>query len=135
MSWHGLCRSTKAMARCPPGAVPLLAALLLAPPFAAPQDGSASASPPPAAAPSRHTSTGTMAGYDADTRQLTVSSASGSSAFHLAPDARVWLGNRRLAVAQLKTRVGAQVTVSWSEADGVRTTHTVRLAEPAGKTP
>lgn len=135
MSWHGLCRSTKAMARCPPGAVPLLAALLLAPPFAAPQDGSASASPPPAAAPSRHTSTGTMAGYDADTRQLTVSSASGSSAFHLAPDARVWLGNRRLPVAQLKARVGAQVTVSWSEADGVRTTHTVRLAEPAGKTP
>ena len=40
------------------------------------------------------TSTGTMAGYDADTRQLTVSSASGSSAFHLAPDVRVWLGNR-----------------------------------------
>jgi hypothetical protein len=123
------------MARCLPGAVPLLAALLLAPAFAAPQDGSASANPPPAAAPSRHTSTGTMAGYDVDTRQLTVSSASGSSAFHLAPDARVWLGNRRLPVAQPNARVGAQVTVSWSDADGVRTTHTVRLAEPAGKTP
>ena len=116
-------------------ALPSCAAALLAPPFAAPQDGSASASPLPAAAPSRHTSTGTMAGYDADTRQLTVSSASGSSAFHLAPDARVWLGNRRLPIAQLKARVGAQVTVSWSEAGGLRTTHTVRLAEPAGKTP
>jgi hypothetical protein len=121
------------MARSLPGALPLLA-VLLAPPFAAPHDGGASASPPPAAA-SSHTSTGTMAGYDADTRQLTVSSASGSSAFHLAPDARVWLGNRRLPVAQLRARVGAQVTVSWSDADGVRTTHTVRLAEPAGKTP
>jgi hypothetical protein len=122
------------MARSLPGAL-LFLAVLLAPPFAAPQDGSASASPPPAAVPSSHTSTGTMAGYDADTRQLTVSSASGSSAFHLAPDARVWLGNRRLPVAQLKARVGAQVTVSWSDAAGVRTTHTVRLAEPAGKTP
>jgi hypothetical protein len=122
------------MARSLPGAL-LFLAVLLAPPFAAPQDGSAPASPPAAAVPSSHTSTGTMAGYDADTRQLTVSSASGSSAFHLAPDARVWLGNRRLPVAQLKARVGAQVTVSWSDAAGVRTTHTVRLAEPAGKTP
>ena len=123
------------MARCLPQAALLVSALVLAPPGAAPQDRSASASPPAAVAPSSHTSTGTMAGYDADTRQLTVSSASGSTAYHLAPDARVWLGNRRLPVAQLKARLGAQVTVSWSEADGVRTTHTVRLADAPGKTP
>jgi hypothetical protein len=123
------------MARRLPNAA-LLAAALLAPSAAAPQAQSASASPPPSAVvPSSHTSTGTMAGYDADTRQLTVSSASGSTAFHLAPDARVWLGTRRLPVAQLKGRVGAQVTVSWSEAGGVRTTHTVRLADAPGKTP
>jgi hypothetical protein len=77
------------------------------------------------------TATGTMTAYDPETRQLTVVSATGSSAFRLAPDARVWLGNRRLPVAQLKARVGAQVTVSWSEADGVRTSHTVRLAADA----
>jgi hypothetical protein len=123
------------MARLSPGAALALASALLAAPVAAPQDGGASLSPPAAAAPSRHTSTGTMAAYDSETRQLTVSSASGSTAFRLASDARVWLGNRRLPIGQLKARVGAQVTVSWSEADGVRTTHTVRVAEPAGKTP
>jgi hypothetical protein len=123
------------MARRLPKAA-LFAAALLAPPAAAPQARSAAASPPPSAAvSSSHTSTGTMAGYDADTRQLTVSSASGSTHFHLAPDARVWLGTRRLPVAQLKARVGAQVTVSWSEAEGVRTTHTVRLTDGPGKTP
>jgi len=91
---------------------------------------------PPAYASWRHhtaTATGTMAGYDPETRVLTVSSASGSTLYHLASDARVWLGNHRLAVSELKSRVGAQVTVSWSEADGVRTTHTVRVAvEPNG---
>ena len=85
---------------------------------------------------SRHTATGTMAAFDPETRQLTVASAIGSAAYHLAADARVWLGNKRLPVSQLKARVGVQVTVSWSDADGVRTTHTVRLAgDPSGKTP
>jgi phage baseplate assembly protein gpV len=74
------------------------------------------------------TATGTMTAYDPETRQLTVSSATGSTAFHLASDARVWLGTRRLPVAQLKSKVGAQVTVSFSETDGLRTSHTVRLA-------
>jgi phage baseplate assembly protein gpV len=123
----------EAMARRLPKAL-FAAALLLVPRSAAPQHQSAAASPPPDAAPSRHTSTGTMAAYDADTRQLTVASASGSTAFHLASDARVWLGNRRLPVTQLKARVGAQVTVSWSEAGGVRTTHTVRLADAPDRT-
>ena len=86
---------------------------------------------PPALASWRHhtaTATGTMAGYDPETRVLTVASASGSTLYHLATDARVWLGNHRLAVGELKSRLGAQVTVSWSDADGVRTTHTVRVA-------
>jgi hypothetical protein len=74
------------------------------------------------------TATGTMTAYDPETRQLTVTSASGSTAFHLASDARVWLGIRRMPAAQLKTKIGAQVTVSFSETDGVRTSHTVRLA-------
>ena len=85
----------------------------------------------PAIASWRHhttTATGTMAAYDPETRVLTVSSASGSAPYHLAADARVWLGNHRLPVAELPSHVGAQVTVSWSDSDGVRTTHTVRLA-------
>ena len=49
----------------------------------------------------------------------------------MASDARAWLGNRRLPVSQLGAHAGAQVTVAWSEADGVRTTHTVRLASRA----
>ena len=82
-----------------------------------------------AAAASHRTATGTMTAYDPATRVLTVQSATGSSEFHVAPDARAWLGNRRLPVSQLSAHTGAQVTVAWSEADGLRTTHTVRLAE------
>jgi hypothetical protein len=82
-----------------------------------------------AAAASHRTATGTMTAYDPATRVLTVLSATGSSEFHVAPDARAWLGNRRLPVSQLGAHTGAQVTVAWSEADGLRITHTVRLAE------
>ena len=109
-----------------PSAVALAAALVLAaPPRARAQEG------PWSSLFHRHktaTATGTMTAYDPETRQLTVSSATGSTAFHLASDARVWLGNRRMPVAQLKAKLGAQVTVSFSETDGVRTSHTVRLA-------
>jgi hypothetical protein len=82
-----------------------------------------------AAASSHHTATGTMTAYDPVTRVLTVQSATGSSEYRVAPDARAWLGNRRLPVRQLGEHTGAQVTVAWSETDGVRTTHTVRVAE------
>jgi len=78
---------------------------------------------------SHHTATGTMTAYDPATRVLTLRSATGSTAFQVAADARAWLGNRRLPVRQLGEHTGAQVTVAWSEADGVRTTHTVRVAE------
>lgn len=82
-----------------------------------------------AAAASHHTATGTMTAYDPATRVLTVLSATGSSEFHVAPDARAWLGSRRLPVSQLGAHTGTQVTVAWSEAGGVRTSHTVRLTE------
>jgi hypothetical protein len=82
-----------------------------------------------AAAASHHTATGTMTAYDPATRVLTVLSATGSSEFHVAPDARAWLGSRRLPVSQLEVHAGTQVTVAWSEAGGVRTSHTVRLTE------
>lgn len=77
-----------------------------------------------------HTATGTLAAYEPEARRLTVSSASGSTAFEVASDARVWLGNRSLPLRLLRRHVGSQVTVSWSEAGGVRTTHTVRLVDP-----
>jgi len=82
-----------------------------------------------AAAPSHHTATGTMTAYDPATRVMTVLSATGSTEFHVAADARAWLGTRRLPVSQLEAHAGTQVTVAWSESDGVRITHTVRLAE------
>jgi hypothetical protein len=75
------------------------------------------------------TATGTLAAYDPVTRVLTVQSATGTSVFHVATDARAWAGSRRLAVRELGAHVGAQVTVAWSEAGGVKTTHTVRLSE------
>lgn len=75
-----------------------------------------------------HTATGTLASYDPEARVLTVRSATGSSEFRVASDARAFLGNRRLAVGDLGRHVGAQVTVAWSEEGGVRRTHTVRLA-------
>jgi hypothetical protein len=82
-----------------------------------------------ASAPSHHTATGTLIAYDAPSRLLTVRSATGLAEFHVAVDARVWLGTRRLPAPQLGAHAGAQVTVAWSEAGGVRTTHTVRVAE------
>ncbi len=82
-----------------------------------------------AAATSHHTATGTLVAYDATSRLLTVRSASGVAEFHVAADARVWFGTRRLPAHELGAHEGAQVTLAWSEADGVRTTHTVRVAE------
>jgi len=82
-----------------------------------------------AAAAIHHTATGTMTAYDPVTRVLAIRAATGSTEFHVATDARAWLGSRRLPLSQLGVHVGAQVTVAWSEADGVRTTHTVRVAE------
>lgn len=84
-----------------------------------------------AAAASHRTATGTLTAYDPVTRILVIHSATGSSEFHVAPDARAWQGSRRLPVRELGAHAGAQVTVAWSEAGGVRTTHTVRLAETA----
>jgi hypothetical protein len=85
-----------------------------------------------AAAVSHRTATGKLTAYDPLTRVLTVQSATGSSEFHVAADARAWQGSRRLPVRELGAHIGAQVTVAWSEAGGVRTTHTVRLAESRG---
>jgi phage baseplate assembly protein gpV len=117
-----------------PAAALVVAAVLAAPPLAGAQT-----EPPSPPVGHRHkaaTATGTMTAYDPETRQLTVASATGSTAFRLASDARVWLGTRRLPVAQLKAKIGAQVTVSWSESDGVRTSHTLRLAaDGPGGTP
>ena len=81
-----------------------------------------------AAAATHHTATGTMTAYDPATRVLAIRAATGSTEFHVAADARAWLGSRRLPVSQLGAHVGAQVTVAWSESDGMRITHTVRLA-------
>jgi len=83
-----------------------------------------------AAEPSAGTATGALAGYahTSEERSLTVSSASGATTFHVAADARLWQGSHRLPFTQLASHVGWQVTVSWSEVDGVKTTHTVRLA-------
>lgn len=79
----------------------------------------------------RHpTATGTLAAYDPATRVLAVRNATGSQEFLVAADARLWRGSRRLPVGQLGAYLGAQITLAWSEAGGVRTTHTVRVTDP-----
>ena len=90
-----------------------------------PERGPAAAEP----RPSHQTAAGTLTAYDSVTRVLTIRNATGSLGFHVAADARLWLGNRRLPDAQLGTHAGAQVTVAWSETGGVRTTHTVRVTD------
>jgi hypothetical protein len=80
-----------------------------------------------AAAVTHRTATGKLASYDPVTRVLTVQSATGASEFHVASDARVWEGSRRLPVRELAAHAGEQVTLAWSDPGGVRTTHTVRL--------
>jgi hypothetical protein len=82
--------------------------------------------------PAYRTATGTLVAYDTATRVLTVHSASGSSDFQVAADARFWLGNRRVPISQLRTHAGSQVTIAWSDQGGVRTTHTVRAKDAAG---
>ena len=78
---------------------------------------------------SHPTAVGTLTAYDPVIGVLSIRNASGSLEFHVAADARFWLGNRRLPVGQLGAHAGAQVTVAWSAADGVRTTHTVRVTD------
>jgi len=63
---------------------------------------------------------------------LVVVSAGGEARFVVAPEARLWIGSRRATVDRLATSRGAQATVAWSEADGRRTTHTVRLVRGHG---
>lgn len=82
---------------------------------------------------SYETATGTLEAYESATRVLTVHSATGSWEFHVAADARFWLGHRRLPVSQLAAHAGAEVTIAWSETDGVRTTHTVRVTHPRAR--
>jgi hypothetical protein len=80
--------------------------------------------------PSYHTATGTMTVYDAEAHALTVDSATGPAVYRVASDARAWLGHKRLPLRLLASHVGALVVLAWSEVDGVRTTHTVRLEDP-----
>ena len=75
------------------------------------------------------TATGRLAAYDMPTRLLTVETVTGASRYRVAVDARVWLGRRRLPVSDLAACLGEQVTIAFSETKGVRTTHTVRVAE------
>ena len=69
-----------------------------------------------------------VASYDSADRVLVLKSALGDSRFVVAPEARLWIGSRRVPVERLATSVGVQATVAYSDADGVATTHTVRLA-------
>jgi hypothetical protein len=102
--------------------------------LAAGSDARAQEHPEPATSaaeprPSHPTASGTLTAYDPASRVLTLRNATGSLEFQVAADARFWLGNRRLPIAQLGAHAGAQVTVAWSQADGVRMTHTVRVAD------
>lgn len=75
-------------------------------------------------------STGTLAGYDAVSRVLTLRAAGADSRYRVAEDARVWVGSHSVPAAQLASHVGAEVTLAYGEAEhGARTTHTVRLRE------
>jgi hypothetical protein len=111
--------------------LPAVSLALLAALAAGPGSATAAAQDPaePAARASHHTATGTMTAYDPETRQLTVHSATGSTLYHVASDARAWLGHHRLPISQIAAHVGAEVTLAWADVDGIPTTHTVRLEE------
>jgi hypothetical protein len=79
--------------------------------------------------PAYRTATGRLAAYDGASRTLTLRSVIGLTSFHLADDARVWLGRKRVAPERLGQHLGAQATVAWAEVNGVPVTHTVRLSE------
>ncbi len=113
--------------------VTLAAALLLptAPPHG--QAGPAEGSAPSSA--SHATATGRLVSYDEAARALVVQTALGRTTYHVAEDARAWLGTRRLALDHLARHLGAQATVAYREVGGVRVTHTVRLRERGSSEP
>ena len=107
------------------GSVLTLAAALLLP--AAPPHGQAEGGAP---SPTSHaTATGRLVSYDEAARALVVQTALGRTTYHVAEDARAWLGTRRLALDHLGRHLGAQATVAYREVGGLRVTHTVRLRE------
>jgi hypothetical protein len=53
----------------------------------------------------------------------------GSNVYLVAAAARAWIGRRRLPVSDLATHLVAQVTIAFAVTNGVRTTHTVRVAD------
>jgi hypothetical protein len=97
--------------------------------IAAPWEPPEAEGPGPEGRPNHQTATGTMTAYDSGTRVLIVRSAAGSAEFEVAGDARIWMGTQRLPIGRLAAYAGAQVTVAWSEREGRRITHTVRVAD------
>ncbi len=81
------------------------------------------------------TATGRLVAYDGQSRALVVQTALGRTTYHVAEDARAWLGTRRLALDHLGRHLGAQATLAYREVDGRRVTHTVRLRERSPSEP
>jgi hypothetical protein len=97
--------------------------------IAAPGETSDAERPGPDGRPNYQTATGTMTAYESGTRVLIVLSTAGSTEFEVAGDARIWVGTRRVPIGRLSAYAGAQVTVAWSEREGRRITHTVRVTD------
>jgi hypothetical protein len=79
--------------------------------------------------------TGTLVAYDGAARVLTLRMATGLAVYHVAEDARLWLGRRRLPVRRLGGYLGAQATVTYVEKEGERVTHTIRLRKDDAASP
>jgi hypothetical protein len=88
--------------------------------------------PPEGEAPRAHlsfrTATGQVVSWDSGRRVLVLRAAGEETSFVVAADARLWVGTRHVALDRLAASLGAQATVAYAEREGVRTTHTVRLA-------
>ena len=78
--------------------------------------------------PKGHAASGSIESYDAAGRTLTLKTATGSQAFSLSADAKVWAGARSVGADELSKDLGSKATVRYTESAGQKTATSVRVA-------
>lgn len=70
---------------------------------------------------------GTVDGYEASTRVLSLSTSNGTLRFPLAPTARIRQGSQQIDASELQKLVGCRAAVRYSESGGNKTAESVHV--------
>ncbi len=79
--------------------------------------------------------TGTLQTYDADQKQVDVSTSTGSLKLRMTSDSRVRQGGRTVDAGQLRSRIGSRVVVRYLEADRGRVLVSLTVLDRGGSGP